>query len=139
MVFLQYWSNWIIVHSLYKVQKYFITSNSFKCFAHISLMTARDNFEVCLSPWILGFQSCEQTFRSVKSMSGIFSTYINFDVLRLLRQLHCLDIIPSLQTQFGEIKYQQSNDTISEVRTPSFQGFTNDRIDEEGAKVSLKT
>ena len=78
--FLRFWRNWITVHPVYKVQRHFITSNAFKCIelnAHaliISLLTLRDNFEgkACFLPWILGSRSCEQAFRSVRSMSGIF-------------------------------------------------------------------
>ena len=72
-------------------------------------MVARDNFEgkYCFLPWLLGSQCCEQAFRAVRSMSGTFSTMINFGMLGLLRHLHQLDIQCNLQAQTQEtgIKY----------------------------------
>ena len=50
--------------------------------------------------WILGSQSCEEAFRSVRSMTGVFSTVINFGMLGLLRRLHRLDIQSRLQAEF---------------------------------------
>ena len=163
LFFLRYWRNWpwVTVHPMYEVQKHFITSNAFKCVelnAHaliIALMTARENFEghACFLPWILGSQCCEQAFRSVRSMSSIFSTPINFGMLGLLRRLHHLDIISSLQANSDDTgikfpapakwKCQQNNGATSEVRT-SFQCFTDGKIQEciekalKSAKVSIE-
>ena len=103
------------MHPSYSLQRNFVTSNAFKCVelnAHaliIALMVVRDNFEgkCCFLPWLLGSQSCEQAFRAVRNMSGVFSTVINFGMLGLLRRLHRLDIQCSLQAESHEtgIKY----------------------------------
>ena len=160
--FLRFWRNWITVHPVYKVQRHFITSNAFKCIelnVHaliISLLTLKDNFEgkACFLPWILGSQSCKQAFRSVRSMSGIFSMTINFGMLCLLKRLHRLDIILSLQAQSDNLgikyptpakkKHLESSGSILEARTSSFQCFTNGIIEEyiekalKSAKVSIE-
>lgn len=60
-------------------------------------------------PWLLGSQSCEKTFRSARSMTGTFSTVINFSMLGLLRRLHRLQIQSNLQaeSQVTGVKYPQ--------------------------------
>ena len=49
----------------------------------IALVVARDNFEgkYCFLPWLLGSQGCEQAFWAIRSMTGVFSTVINFGML----------------------------------------------------------
>ena len=42
-------------------------------------------------PWMMfGSQSCERTFRSLRSMTSTFSMIINFNILVLLQGLHYL-------------------------------------------------
>ena len=110
-------------------------------------MTARDNFEghYCFIPWILGSQSCEEAFRLVRSMSGVFSTVINFGILGLLRRLHRLDIQSRLQAEFEKTgitypdqKYQISKVT-KETRITSYQEFSNAAIYESVKKAEKKT
>ena len=87
-------------------------------------------------------------------MSGIFSMTINFGMLGLLRRLHHLDIILSLQAQSDNLgikyptpakkKHLESSGSILEARTSSFQCFTNGIIEEyiekalKSAKVSIE-
>ena len=56
-----------------------------------------DNFFPCL----LGSQPCEKVFRAMQSMSGMFSTIINFSMLGFLRKLHQMNIQLKLE---GEMK-----------------------------------
>ena len=65
-------------------------------------LTVRDQLkdqETCFLPWLLGSQSCEKIFRSARSMTGTFSTIINFGTLGLLRRLHRLQIQATLQSE----------------------------------------
>lgn len=50
-------------------------------------------------PWHFGSQSCEKMFRALRSMTGTFSTIINFSLLGLLRRLHKLHIQEELQSK----------------------------------------
>ncbi len=59
----------------------------------------------CLVPWMLGSQSCEKMFRSLRSMTGTFSTMINFSMFGLLQRLHKLSIEEELQSQSKYIKF----------------------------------
>ena len=50
-------------------------------------------------PWLLGSQPCESTFRAARSMTGTFSTIVNFSLLGFLQRLHRLQIQLQLETE----------------------------------------
>ena len=55
----------------------------------------RDKFQAdseCFLPLMLGSQSCERVFRSLRSMTGTFSTVVIFSMLGMLQRLHKLHI-----------------------------------------------
>ena len=56
-------------------------------------------------PWLLGSQTCEKTFRNVRSMSSTFSTVLNFSILGhgMLRRLHRLNIQLQLQSNSQDL------------------------------------
>ena len=149
LFFLRYWRCWI---SAYSLQTNFITANAYKCVelnSHgliIALIISRDNFEgrCCFMPWLFGSQSCEEAFRSVRSMSGIFSTVINFGMLGLLRRLHLLDLLSRLEPESKETRIiypdqtHQINKMAKETRITSFQTFSNFAICESVMKAKRK-
>ena len=53
-------------------------------------------------PWLLGSQPCESTFRAARSMTGTFSTIVNFSLLGFLQRLHGLQIQLQLETESFE-------------------------------------
>ena len=64
------------------------------------VLTTRDHFHGDFDkflPWMLGSQTCERTFRIVRSMSSVFSTVLNFSILGFLRRLHRINIQHTLQ------------------------------------------
>lgn len=70
------------------------------------VLTIRDYFQGDVNkflPWMLGSQTCEKTFRIVRSMSSTFSTVLNFSVLGLLRRLHWLNIQLTLQANSEDV------------------------------------
>ena len=91
--FLRFWRQWLLQNKNFTIENNFISLNSYYCTelnAHslISLLRiSRDNGYQFL-PWLHGSQSCEQLFRTMRSMSSTFSTVINFGLLGLLRRLH---------------------------------------------------
>ena len=108
--FLQYWRHWILLHPLFSLQKNFITSNAYMCVeinAHSLLAITfllRDEMKAnseCFLPWMLGSQSCERVFRSLRSMTGTFSTVVNFSLLGMLQRLHKLYIQEECQSKTG--------------------------------------
>ena len=57
-----------------------------------------DNF----LPWLLGSQSCESLFRSLRSMTSTYSTMVNFSLYGLLQRLHKLHIQEECHSKTGE-------------------------------------
>jgi len=53
-----------------------------------------------------GSQPCEQTFRAARSMTGIFSTLINFSMYGMLNHLHRLQIQLQLESEMQETGIQ---------------------------------
>ena len=106
---LRYWRKWIILNSHYTLRDNFITSNAY-CGVELNghalinfLRMIRDNGNSSsFTPWLLGSQTCESTFRAVRSMSTVFSTVINFGMLGLLRRLHRLHIQLVIQAETKE-------------------------------------
>ena len=91
---------------MYTLKTNFITQHCHMCVelnAHALItyvLTIRDHFHGDFDkflPWMLGSQTCEKTFRIVRSMSSTFSTVLNFSILGLLRRLHRLNIQLTLQ------------------------------------------
>jgi len=109
--FLRYWRRWLKSKKCYKLKNNFITSNAMSCIelnAHsliVLIRTLRDeipdgsNFFL---PWLLGSQPCESTFRAARSMTGTFSTIVNFSLLGFLQRLHRLQILLQLETESSE-------------------------------------
>ena len=113
---LRYWRQWIVLNPGYNLSDHFITSNAYTCVelnAH-SLLTLVISMQTILPadsknflPWLLGSQCCEKVFRAARSMSSVFSTIINFNMLGLLQRFHRLHIQTVLESESDEttIKY----------------------------------
>ena len=102
--FLRFWQQWLLQNKDFTIENNFISLNSYYCVelnAHslISLLRTAHDKDYQFLPWLHGSQSCEQLFRTMRSMSSTFSTVINFGMLGLLRRLHRLNIQFSLETQ----------------------------------------
>jgi len=121
--FLRYWRKWIVLHHSYILNSNFIMQNCYMCVefnAHaliIYVLTIRDHFHGegrFFLPWMLGSQICEKIFRTVRSMSSVFSTVFNFSILGLLRRLHRISIHLTLQADLQDT-----------VRFPSVEKYRN--------------
>jgi len=53
--------------------------------------------------WLLGSQASKQTFRAARSMTGTFSTVINFSTSGFLHCLHWLQIQLMLESEIQKI------------------------------------
>ena len=77
---LRYWRKWIMLNNSYTLSNNFVTLNAFSSIelndhAMVNFMrTIRDHAHnnSCFVPWLLGSQTCEETFRAVRSMSRAF-------------------------------------------------------------------
>lgn len=106
-IFLRYWRKWIQLNRCYSIKENFITSNAYMCTevnAHCLLMMIlmfQNNHtdEGSFLPWMLTSQACESTFRTARSMTGMFSTYHhNLSMLNLLQRMHKLQILEDMQS-----------------------------------------
>ena len=79
-------------------------------------------------PSSFGSQSCEGLFRSARSMSSVFSTFINFGMLGLLRRIHRLQVQAIIQAEssttdivFPQLKKHNAKDGDTSMKcvTPS--------------------
>ena len=114
LFFFRYWRQWVLSQKEYSTDSNFISNNSYVCIelnAHALialLIILRDHLpdlsSKCYAPWLLSSQPCEQTFRSARSMSNVFSTIVNFEVLGLLRRLHRLQIQLDLESKSNTTK-----------------------------------
>ena len=103
--FVRYWRQWICFQPQFTLSDNFITGNAYMCIeinahsllAFILMMHDMPN-STHFCPWRLGSQSCEKTFRSLRSMTGTFSTIINFSMLGFLQRIHKLAIRDELQS-----------------------------------------
>ena len=109
--FLRYWQRWVKLSKAFNTKNNFITANTMSCIelnAHsliILIRTLRDhipNGSNYFLPWLLGSQPCESTFRAARSMTGMFSTIVNFSLLGFLQRLHRLQIQLQLETESSE-------------------------------------
>ena len=110
--FVRYWRKWVIVNPMCTIKVNFISHNCYMCIelnAHALItyvLSIRDHFQGDFSnfmPWLLGSQTCEKTFRIVRSMSSTFSTVLNFSILGMLRRLHRLNIQLQLQSNSQDL------------------------------------
>jgi len=110
LFFVRYWRQWILCSKQHTLERHFITANAYICIelnAHalITFLLAVQNLQSehdiinCYFPWLLGSQPCERAFRTVRSMSSIFSTIINFSLKGLLQRLHKLQSFIELQSE----------------------------------------
>ena len=51
----------------------------------------------CLRVWTTGSQACEQTFRLLRSMTGTFSTIVNFTMKGILERINKLNYVASIE------------------------------------------
>jgi len=151
--FLRYWRKWIVLHHSYTLKSNFITQNCYMCVelnAHalvIYVLTIRDHFQGegrNFLPWMLGSQTCEKTFRTVRSMSSVFSTVLNFSILGLLRRLHCISIQLTLQAdlqdtvKFPSVEKHRNKEGKNELFLSSLRDIGDDEISEAVDRAKAK-
>ena len=155
--FFRYWRQWLLSVPSYSLGNNFITRNAYLCIelnAHaliIFMRTLRDHYSdgtALFRPWKLGSQSCEKTFRAVRSMTSTFSAVINVGMLGLLRRLHRLQIQFRLEAESAQngIRYphcekHKNKDGSNRQVTFSLQGVTDADIEDAvecGRKLAMK-
>ena len=129
-VFCRIWRKWIN-EMKYPEKDHFLTDNVYSCIeinAHLILCLVITVIEgklpkQCLCVWTTGSQACEQMFRLLRSVSGTFSTMVNFTLKGILERINKLNYIASIECTdeivFPRVKRrllqlnEESNETLS--------------------------
>ena len=90
---------------MYPEKDHLLTANVYSCIeinAHLILCLVISVVEgklpkQCLLIWTTGSQACEQMFRLLRSMSGTFSTMVNFTLKGILERIQKLNYIASIE------------------------------------------
>uniref|UniRef100_A0A7M5X9S7 Uncharacterized protein n=2 Tax=Clytia hemisphaerica TaxID=252671 RepID=A0A7M5X9S7_9CNID len=102
--FLRIWRLWLKANT-YNEQDHFITQNAYVCTelnGHLlinlvhNVITGKFPKEA-LRVWTCGSQSCEQTFRLLRSMTSTFSTIVNFSMKGILERMHKLHYLSTVE------------------------------------------
>ncbi|XP_044747029.1 uncharacterized protein LOC123308446 [Coccinella septempunctata] len=102
--FLRIWRQWLTINK-YKIGEHFISSNCYTCIelnAHSLInivVNIRENPSLSSDmflPVLFGSQKCEQTFRTMRSMTSTYSTVINFNVKDILRRLERIKTVNNI-------------------------------------------
>ena len=123
--FVRYWRQWICLHPQFTINNNFITGNAYMCIeinAHsllALLLIMRDisHEGTYFNPWLLGSQSCERVFRLLRSMTGNFSTIVNFSMQGFLQRVHKLAIKDNLESD--------EERTANEIKIPRMEKHNN--------------
>lgn len=102
--FCRIWRKWLSLNG-YSEKDQFLTSNAYLCIeinAHTILCllinVMNGNLpKKCLRVWTTGSQACEQTFRLLRSMTGTFSTIVNFTMKGILERINKLNYVASIE------------------------------------------
>ena len=151
--FVRYWRRWILVNPMYTIKVNFISHNCYMCIelnAHALItyaLSIRDHFQGDFTnflPWLLGSQTCEKTFRTVRSMSSVFSTVLNFSILGMLRRLHRLNIQLTLQSssqdliKFPNVERHRNKEGKNKLPAEVLSTITDDDISEAIQRAKTK-
>lgn len=99
-----------IVPKTYTLAENFMSSNAYACLeinAHslikfIIKLRNSNRLELFL-PLLLGSQTCESTFRQLRSMTSTFSTVVNFTLYDMLQRLRRIQLLNDIVTKSSEI------------------------------------
>ena len=102
--FCRIWRKWMSTQP-YQEDLNFLTLNVYTCIevnAHMILCLVINVFngilpKECLRVWATGSQACEQTFRLLRSMTGNFSTIVNFTLKGILGRINKLNYVASIE------------------------------------------
>ena len=104
LFFCRIWRSWLRENN-YLESDHFSTTNIYTCLelnAHMIVCLVYSC--VCgslpkdaLRVWLSGSQGCEQMFRLLRSMTGTFSTIINFSMKGIMERINKLNFVSSIE------------------------------------------
>jgi len=110
--FLRIWRYSILKNKEYSLKDNFITTNAYSCIElnALSLILLVKKFRdstYCLRPymfipWHFSSQTCEELFRTTRSMTSTFSTVVNFTMKDILQRLTRIELLNMIQNDLHE-------------------------------------
>lgn len=108
-LFIRIWKCWIAQETSYTTSQNFITNNCYNCIelnAHGLILIVKkfknEDRENQFIPWLMNSQSCEKLFRTLRSMTSVFSTVVNFSMLDVLRRLSRINFLNDIITDLSK-------------------------------------
>ena len=118
--FVLIWRVWLNQKCL-SAKDHFITTYAYTCIELNAYLLLNIVFNVViglypvdvLGVWFTGSQSCEQLFQLLQSMTSIFSTVINFTMKGIMKRIHRLNYLSSIESAdniiFPHVKRRQGD------------------------------
>lgn len=113
--FLRLWRSALIEENM-SLEEHFITPNAYECIEmnahaiiHIVRRLRNDGLPQHLIVSLMSSQPCEKIFRAARSLTSVFATVINFDLLQIMGRLRRIElqghVIELLGTDFAFPRY----------------------------------
>lgn len=122
LYFLRAWRKWIKKSILYTLEQNFISSNAFACveinaYGLLHLITKFRDADTphLLLPTLFQSQACEKTFCQMRSMTTVYWTRINFNLLELFQIIGRIE----LQNEIVFSKLANTDVSIPRIQTRS--------------------
>lgn len=132
LYFLRIWRNWILESAEYTLKDNFITSNAYICgeinayfLIHLIVKFRDENRKEQFLPIFFSSQTCESTFRQMRSLSTVNWTKVNFSLLELFHSIGRIELLTDIMYHklentdivFPRIKDKASKVTIFDLPT----------------------
>jgi len=129
------WKYSILKNTNYNLKNNFITSNTYACIelnarSLILLVKKFRDSSFCLRPymfvpWRFSSQTCEELFRTTRSMTSTYSTVVNFSMNDILKRLTRIELLNSVQNDLHENEVGVQNDNLSDQDSSNHQNNFN--------------
>ena len=127
--FCRLWRTWLGENG-YNEENHFITPNIYSCLelnAHMLVCVVRSCMLKKLPPdalriWLSGSQGCEEKFRLLRSMTGTFSTIINFTMRGIMGRINKLNFISSAECS-DDIVFPRVKRRLLQLKTETNETF----------------
>lgn len=103
LYFLRIWRQWILESSEYKLQNSFITSNAYICvelnayfLIHLIVKLRDENKKEQFLPVLFSSQTCESTFRTMRSLTTANWTKVNFSLFELFHSIGRIELLTDI-------------------------------------------
>lgn len=108
--FMRLWKDWLVQNK--KTAENFVTSNIYSCIElnghaliNLIVLLKPDNHDQIFQPWLWSSQSCEQYFRTLRTMSTTFNTVVNFSTRDVLYRIKKIELQQDIKQKLSSNDY----------------------------------